>query len=127
MTYRKVNYADVEPVSDAMHFLSEPLGCQQVGVTISRCRPGWRSKPHDHADDGHEEIYVLMRGTATVRIDDEYVSVEDGDAIWIAPEATRQIQNGDTESAFVLVSAPEFHSNGNGDADDAWSLTGFHG
>lgn len=125
MTYQKVNYTDVEPVSDAMHFLSEPLGCQQVGVTITRCRPEWRSKPHDHADDGQEEIYVLMRGTATVRIDDEDVSVEGGDAIWIAPEVTRQIRNGEEESAFVLISAPEFDSSET--SEDTWSLTGFQG
>jgi len=31
MSYRTVTYEDVEQVSDAMHFLSEPLGCRQVG------------------------------------------------------------------------------------------------
>lgn len=125
MSYRKVNYEDVEQVSDAMHFLSEPLGCRQVGVTFSRCPPQWNSKPHDHTDDEQEEVYVLVRGSAEVRIDEESVPVEEGDAVWISPEATRQIRNGGEESAFVLISAPEFDSNG--DSDDAWSLTGFQG
>ncbi|MFW5918220.1 MAG: cupin domain-containing protein [Haloferacaceae archaeon] len=125
MAHTKVNYDDVEQVSDAMHFLSEPLGCRQVGVTFSRCPPNWKSKPHDHTDDEHEEVYVLVRGTATVRIDGEDVPVEEGDAVWIAPEATRQIRNDDEESAFVMISAPEFDSEG--DSGDAWSLTGFQG
>jgi mannose-6-phosphate isomerase-like protein (cupin superfamily) len=125
MSYRKVNYEDVEQVSDAMHFLSEPLGCRQVGVTFSRCPPEWNSKPHDHSDDEHEEVYVLVSGAAEVQIDDETVPVEAGDAVWIAPEVTRQIRNGAEESAFVLISAPEFDSAGS--LEDEWSLTGFQG
>lgn len=125
MSYRSVNYEDVEQVSDAMHFLSEPLGCRQVGVTFSRCPPNWNSKPHDHADDEHEEVYVLVRGSAEVRIDDESVAMETGDAIWIAPESTRQIRNGADESAFVLISAPELDSDGTG--ADVWGINAFQG
>jgi mannose-6-phosphate isomerase-like protein (cupin superfamily) len=125
MSYRKVNYKDVEKVSDAKHFLSEPLGCQQVGVTFSRCPPEWNSEPHDHADDEHEEVYVLVSGAAEVRVDRESVPVEKGDAVWIAPEATRQIRNGKQESAFVLISAPKVDASEG--TDEVWNLTGFQG
>ncbi len=107
MTYSKVNTDDVEKVSNAMHFLGEPLDCQQVGVTMARCDPHWKGQPHDHTADGHEEVYILIDGEATVRVDDEDVMMQSGDAIWISPESTRQIRNGDSESSFVLVSAPE--------------------
>lgn len=107
MNYSKVHTDDVEKVSDAMHFLGEPLNCRQVGVTMARCDPGWKGKPHDHTDDHHEEVYILVDGNATVRIDGEDVSMDSGDAVWIPPTATRQIRNGDVESSFVLVSAPE--------------------
>lgn len=123
MSYEKVNYTDVEPVSDAMHFLREPLKSRSVGVTIVRCDPGWRSREHDHSDDEHEEIYVLMRGEATVRIDGEDVPMESGDVLRIAPESTRQIRNSEEESAFVLVSGPEFDASEEG----SWSLSGFAG
>ena len=121
MTYQKVNYTDVEQVGDAMHFLREPLDTKQVGVTIARCKPGWNGRKHDHSDNEHEEVYVLIEGEATVVVDGESVPMEAGDAIRIPAEATRQIRNGDTESAFVLVSAPEF------DADDDWETSGFVG
>ena len=124
MSYEKVNYTDVEPVSGAMHFLREPLKSRSVGVTIVRCDPGWRSQKHDHTGDDHEEIYVLMRGEATIRIDEEDVPMESGDVLWIPPESTRQIRNSDEESAFVLVSAPEFDD---GTEEGSWSLTGFTG
>lgn len=124
MAYKKVNYEDVEPVADAMHFLSDPLESEQLGVTVVRCKPGWRGMEHDHHDNQHEEVYVLIDGRAEVVIDDEAVTMEPGDAVWIPPESTRQIRNGDEESAFVLVSAPSTIAPG---ADDGWLLQGFIG
>ncbi len=125
MSYRKVNYEAVDQVSNAMHFLSEPLETEQVGVTVARCDPGWNSRPHDHSDNDHEEVYVLIEGAATVVVDGEPVEMETGDALWISPESTRQIRNGEAESAFVLVSAPGI-ADENGTNGD-WLLTGFTG
>ena len=124
-TYKRVNYRDIEPVSGGMHFLREPLDSERVGVTITRCEPNWNSRPHDHTENGHEEIYVLIEGSATVAVDGEAVEMESGDAIWIPPEATRQIRNGGDESAFVLVSAPASIEPDDGDAE--WSTDGFIG
>jgi mannose-6-phosphate isomerase-like protein (cupin superfamily) len=124
-TYKRVNYREIEPVSGGMHFLREPLDSEKVGVTITRCEPNWKSRPHDHAENGHEEIYVLIEGTATVVIDGESVNMEDGDAVWIPPQATRQIRNDDEECAFVLVSAPVSIEPEDGDAE--WSTDGFIG
>ena len=105
MSYTKINYTDVGPVADSMHFLRDPLDCERVGVTVLDCEAGWAGKPHDHADEGHEEVYVLVEGTATVEVDGEDVSPEAGDAIRLPPEAKRTIHNGSTESTFVLVGA----------------------
>lgn len=102
----KVNYHDVDQVGDAMHFLREPLGCDQLGVTVVECAPGWTGKEHDHGEQGEEEVYLLLDGNATVTVDGEEVPLEAGDALRLPPEATRQIHNGDTESTFVLAGAP---------------------
>lgn len=106
-TYSRVNYHDVDPVSGVMHLLKDPLDSDRLGVTVARCEAGWNSKPHDHSQDDHEEIYVLIEGEATVVVDDDPVQMEAGDAIRIPPDATRQIRNGDAESTFVLASAAE--------------------
>ncbi len=130
MSYTRVNYTDIEPVSGAMHTLSDPLDSKEVGVTIARCEPGWRNRPHDHADNDHEEIYILIEGHATVVVDDEPVEMESGEAIRISPESTRQIRNGETESAFVLVSAPASRcitTPETTEGDDSWVADGFVG
>jgi len=106
MSYTKVDYEDVEPVGGGLHFLRDPLDCEQLGVSVLSCDPGWEGKAHDHADQDHEEVYVLAEGAATVTVDDEEVSMEAGDALRIAPESTRQVHNGDDESLFVLAGAP---------------------
>ncbi|HET7325125.1 MAG TPA: cupin domain-containing protein [Halococcus sp.] len=106
MTYETVNYRDVDQVSEAMHFLREPLGCDRVGVTVVECDAGWTGMEHDHGDEEHEEVYLLVDGEATVTVEDDAIRMEPGDAVRIAPDATRQIQNGDTDSMFVLAGAP---------------------
>ena len=106
MSYTKVDHEDVEPVGGGLHFLREPLNCDQLGVSVLTCDPGWEGKPHDHAADDQEEVYVLVEGSATVTVDDEDVSMEAGDALRIAPESTRQVHNGEDESLFVLAGAP---------------------
>jgi quercetin dioxygenase-like cupin family protein len=106
MGYTKVNYRETEPVSEAMHFLRDPLECENLGVTVVECDPGWTGMEHDHGDEDHEEVYLLLEGNATVTIDGDEIAMEAGDAVRLSPDATRQIHNGDTESRFVLVGAP---------------------
>jgi len=128
-SYDRVNYTDIEPVSGAMRPLTDSLDSERVGVSIARCEPSWRSKPHDHAAEDHEEINVLLDGEATVVIDDEPVDLKAGDAVWIPPTATRQIRNGDVESAFVLVSGPatDRRSATCPDEPGSWVTDGFVG
>ncbi|WP_121820224.1 cupin domain-containing protein [Halostella salina] len=106
MTYSHVNYEDVDEVSDGLTFLRDPLDCENLGVSVLECDPGWEGMAHDHGDEGHEEVYLLVDGSATVTVDGEDVAMEAGDAIRVPPGAERQISNGDAESTFVLAGAP---------------------
>ncbi|MFB6154718.1 MAG: cupin domain-containing protein [Haloferacaceae archaeon] len=106
MSYDKANYENVEPVADGLTFLRGALDCENLGVSVLECDPGWTGKPHDHAEDGQEEVYVLVDGDATVTVEGEEVSMTAGDALRVDPEATRQVRNGDGESRFVVVGAP---------------------
>ncbi|WP_115864695.1 cupin domain-containing protein [Halorussus litoreus] len=105
MSYTKVDYEDVEPVGDGLHFLRDQLDCENVGVSVLEADPGWTGMEHDHAEDGQEEVYVLVDGAATVTVEGEDVELSTGDALRIPADATRQIHNGDAESTFVLVGA----------------------
>lgn len=106
MSYTKADYRDVEARAGGMRFLRDELDAENLGLTVVDCDPGWTGKEHDHADEDHEEIYFLERGEATVTVDGDAVEMTEGDALRISPDATRQIQNGDADSRFVLVGAP---------------------
>ena len=106
MTHTTVNYEEVDAVADTMHFLREPLECERLGLTVAECPPGWDGKPHDHAGEGEEEVYLLLSGEATITVEGEDVSLSPGDALRVDPGASRQIHNGDAESTFVIAGAP---------------------
>jgi mannose-6-phosphate isomerase-like protein (cupin superfamily) len=106
MEHDTVNYNDTDTNHGAMHMLRDELGCEQLGVTVVDCNPGWEGPEHEHGDEQHEEVYVLIDGEATVTVDGEDVHMTSGDAVRVPPESTRQIRNGDTQSTLVLAGSP---------------------
>lgn len=105
MSYALENYEDVEPVGGGLHFLRDALDCSNLGISVLECEADWSGKPHDHDDDGQEEVYVLVEGAATVTVDDETVSMSAGDALRVDPESTRRI-DAETACLFVVAGAP---------------------
>jgi mannose-6-phosphate isomerase-like protein (cupin superfamily) len=106
MSYTRANYEDVEAKSDAMHFMRDELDAENLGFTVVEAEPDWVGMEHDHADEGHEEVYYLTRGHATLVVDDDEVELSEGDAVRVSPDATRQLRNGSEESWLVVVGAP---------------------
>lgn len=75
-------------------------------MTVVDAEPGWEVPEHEHGEQDHEEVYLLVEGEATIAVDGEELSLESGDAVRVAPDATRQVTNGDTQSRFVITGAP---------------------
>lgn len=106
MSHTEVNFRDVEPVGGGLHFLRDPLECENLGFSVREMEPGETGKEHDHSHDGQEEVYLLVTGEATMVVDGEPVELSAGDAVRVAPGATRQLRNGDVESYLVVAGAP---------------------
>ena len=105
MSYTKVNYEETES-TQGLHFLRDPLGCEDHGVSVLDAEPNWDGFEHDHADEGEEEVYVLVDGAATITVDDEDVAMDVGDAVRVSPGTTRRITTGDEGAQFVITGAP---------------------
>ena len=105
MSYDWTNYADVEPLAPGMYFLREALSCAELGLTVLEADDGWEGKPHDHAAEGQEEVYLLVEGSCELSVDGESLALESGDAVRVDPEATRRLAF-DAESTMVIVGAP---------------------
>lgn len=105
MSYTKANYEDVESKGGALHFLRDELECENLGLTVIDAEKGWEGLEHDHAEDEHEEVYLLVEGKVTAEIDGEKVSLEEGDAVRVPGEASRKLEAKE-DSKIVAVGAP---------------------
>ncbi|MFD1587385.1 cupin domain-containing protein [Halorientalis brevis] len=111
MGYQTASTATVDSVIDdeygGMWFLKDALGTDELGLTIMALEPGAKGKEHDHSADGQEEVYCVVDGIVDVDLDDETVTLGEGEAIRIDPDETRQLYNrGDQRARLVLAGAP---------------------
>lgn len=102
----EVNYREVEPVAESMHWLREPLDCSELGLTVVDAEAGWRGKEHDHGHDGQEEVYLLLEGEAELEVEDEVFDLGVGDAVRVDPGESRQMTVGDAGALVVVAGAP---------------------
>lgn len=95
-----------------MWFFRDALDCENLGVTLLELEPGGEGKPHDHADEGHEEVYLVVDGELTVELgsEDEAGTTEAltaGEAIRVTPDTWRHLENrGDDRARVVIAGGP---------------------
>jgi mannose-6-phosphate isomerase-like protein (cupin superfamily) len=54
---------------------------------------------HSHQDQ--EQLYVILRGTATVRVGDEIQDVQEGDTIYLPSDIPHQISNASSQEEWL--------------------------
>ncbi len=59
---------------------SKALELEQCGLCYQRIPPGYRF-PYGHTHKEQEEIYVVVRGSGRMKLDDEIVEVKEWDAV----------------------------------------------
>ena len=104
--------------------LGEALGAQQLSITLIRVPPHSDfEQGTGHFHDETEELYVIARGTLTMRFEDEVREVEAGSVVRVAPRTRRSHRNeGDVPVEIWAIS----RSDGMGDAhkiDDFWEAS----
>ncbi|MEA2423844.1 MAG: hypothetical protein QOH13_254, partial [Thermoleophilaceae bacterium] len=81
------------------------LGVQSFGLQVLDLPPNLEQYPeHDHAEDGQEEVYVVLRGSGDIEIDGErhpldsesLVSIQAGTKrkLWPGPDGMRVVAIG---------------------------------
>jgi mannose-6-phosphate isomerase-like protein (cupin superfamily) len=79
------------------------LGISSFGMQILDLPPNVTAYPeHDHGQDGQEEVYIVLRGSAEMAIDDEQVSLDPDTLVRVAPGTNRKVLPG-SEGARLLV------------------------
>jgi mannose-6-phosphate isomerase-like protein (cupin superfamily) len=74
--------------------LGKALGCEQLAVTLIRVPPHSDfEQGTGHYHEQIEELYVIVRGTLTMRFGDEVRLVSAGSAVRVAPQTKRSHRN----------------------------------
>ena len=100
--------------------LTDPLGSEQVAVTLIRVPPHSDfEQGTGHYHDETEEIYLVTRGTLTMRLGDDVHAVGAGTAVRVAPRTPRSHRNeGDEPVEMWAISR-------RGDGHDATKIDEF--
>ena len=117
MAYETASADDIDSVVPeefgGMWFFREPLGCENLGMTLLELEPGGKGKPHDHADEGQEEVYLVVDGELTVGVGgeegapDAERTLSEGEAIRVDAETHRELHNeGEGRVRVAIAGAP---------------------
>ena len=111
--YTHLNLKDVE--DQAPNFGLSPdlefrmarvgLGLEHSGLSYLRIAPGFRL-PFGHKHKNQEEVYVLVSGSARMKIEDEVKELEQWDAVRVHKDTMRTFEAGDEGAEFLVVGAP---------------------
>ncbi len=94
------------------------LECQQSGVSYLRLAPNFRV-PFGHMHKRQEEVYVLVSGSARMKLGGDVVELEPWTAVRVAPGTMRAVEGGPEGAEFLAVGAPNT-GPGDGDVTTGW-------
>jgi quercetin dioxygenase-like cupin family protein len=86
-------------------FAAAPLELENSGVSLQRLAPRARA-PFGHRHKTQEELYVIVGGSARVKIDDDVVELKTWDAIRVANDRMRCFEGGPDGAEFLAFGAP---------------------
>jgi mannose-6-phosphate isomerase-like protein (cupin superfamily) len=89
-----------------------PLELENSGVSYLGLAPNFRV-PFGHHHNTQEEVYVLVSGSAKLKLDDEVIELKPFDAVRIHKDTMRNLEGGPEGAEVVLFGAP------NAGSDDA--------
>jgi mannose-6-phosphate isomerase-like protein (cupin superfamily) len=96
-SYTKTNLRQVEDQAPNFGMPAEMQALQrsrgQAGVTLIKLAPGFRI-PFAHKHAHQEEVYVVVRGSARIKVEDEIVELAQWDAIRIDEDTMRAVEAG---------------------------------
>src|SRR4051795_607093 len=111
--YTKINLvSDVEDMAPShglegiqSRFARTPLEMEKGGLSLFRMEPGFRL-PFGHTHSEQEEVYVVVEGSATMKVGDEEVRLDTWDALRVGPGVARGLEAGADGGHVLAFGAP---------------------
>jgi mannose-6-phosphate isomerase-like protein (cupin superfamily) len=87
------------------HFARDDLEATKLGISLQQMKPGARM-PFGHNHDEQEEVYVIVRGSGRLKLDDYVIDVREWDAVRVDPAVMRAFEAGPDGLDLLAVGAP---------------------
>jgi mannose-6-phosphate isomerase-like protein (cupin superfamily) len=104
-------------------FGRRPLGLEQSGVSYFRLAPGFRM-PFGHRHGEQEEVYLVVSGSARMKVGDDIVELGELDAIRVPGSTPRGMEGGADGAEIVAFGAPNTENRDAEMLPDFWPREG---
>jgi mannose-6-phosphate isomerase-like protein (cupin superfamily) len=101
-------------------FARRPLGLEKSGVSYYRVAPNYRI-PFGHRHGEQEEVYLLLSGSARMKVDDDVVEMKPLDLLRVPGEITRAFEAGPEGAEIVAFGAPNTENQDAEMVQDWWT------
>ena len=82
-----------------------PLETEKAAISYLRVAPNFRL-PFGHTHGEQEEVYVLVGGSARIKLDDEVLELKPLDAVRIHKNTMRNFEGGPEGAEVLAIGAP---------------------
>jgi mannose-6-phosphate isomerase-like protein (cupin superfamily) len=119
--YSFVNFADIESSSSNESvqalFTRSKLGSKDVGVSLFKYAPDFKADMA-HSHKVQEEVYVVIKGSGHILLDDEVKELKLWDVLRVDPSVVRAFAAGSEGLDIMAVGGPK-PEGGDGERHDA--------
>jgi mannose-6-phosphate isomerase-like protein (cupin superfamily) len=102
---------------------TKALELEHSALSYQYVPPGCRF-PYGHTHSTQEEVYVVVRGSGRMKLDDDIVELRQWDAVRVPPDTWRGYEAGPEGLEILVTGAPNLGDDPRGDVDgqrDWWT------
>jgi mannose-6-phosphate isomerase-like protein (cupin superfamily) len=110
----------INPDELQLRMAKDPLECEHMGISYVKVGPGYRP-PFGHNHKTQEEVYVLVTGSARMKVEDEVIELEPFTAVRVARSTMRGYEAGPEGAELIVIGAPKTGSGDANNVQDWWS------
>jgi mannose-6-phosphate isomerase-like protein (cupin superfamily) len=105
-TYVDIDSLEGEGPGGIVRKARRATGARAFGFNYFALPPKIEGREHNHAESNQEEVYFVVKGSGTMRIDGEEVELRPGRFVRVDPGSTRVPIAGDEGLELVAFGAP---------------------